>query len=141
MVALVHQSIYEISSMVRFYTCPSLLACEPLFPGPSPATKTAPDTSHQLGCSKVAHTKTSRTVGFTRCHPLVRCFGIDPGELSDVLGSAHGVLMTGGADTPPAMVKLDTARCGTIDLERDQIERRSTQTFASLFGHLPRLNS
>ena len=45
-------------------------------------------------------------------------------ELSDVLGSAHGVLMTGGADIHPARYgqAADTTRCGTIDLERDRIE-------------------
>ena len=63
-------------------------------------------------------------------------------ELSDsalwaALGMADGVLMTGGADIHPGRYghAADTARCGTIDVERDRIESSLLAAVDSL--HMP----
>ena len=55
-------------------------------------------------------------------------------ELNEALETAHGVLMTGGADIHPARYgqAADTTRCGTIDLERDRIESALLRAVDSL---------
>ena len=109
--------------------CPSLhSACRSCSaPAPHSAPTPGPDTLH-IVASRLFESRTYEDFLEPLASPDVihwhDASELTPAELSDVLGSAHGVLMTGGADIHPARYgqASDTARCGTIDIERDQIE-------------------
>ena len=115
--------------MVRFYILSAvafwLASCSS--PAPYSATKTAPDTLH-IVASRLFESRTYEDFLEPLASPDVihwhDASELTEEELSGVLESAHGVLMTGGADIHPARYgqASDTARCGTIDIERDQIE-------------------
>ena len=115
--------------MVRFYILSAvafwLASCSS--PAPHTAPSPAPDTLH-IVASRLFESRTYEDFLEPLASPDVihwhDASELTEEELSDVLGSAHGVLMTGGADIHPARYgqAADTARCGTIDIERDHIE-------------------
>ena len=115
--------------MVRLYTLSAvafwLASCSS--PAPHSATKTAPDTLH-IVASRLFESRTYEDFLEPLASPDVihwhDASELTEEELSGVLESAHGLLMTGGADIHPARYgqAADTAKCGSIDFERDRIE-------------------
>lgn len=115
--------------MVRFSTLTAvafwLASCSS--PDPYSAPNATPDTLH-IVASRLFESRTYE--GFLE--PLASPDAIQwhhaseltEEELSSALETAHGVLMTGGADIHPSRYgqAADTARCGAIDLDRDRIE-------------------
>ena len=115
--------------MVRFYALAvvAVLLTSCSSPTHDTAPPSAPDTLH-IVASRLFESRTYEDFLEPLASPDVihwhDASELTEEELSDVLGSAHGVLMTGGADIHPARYgqAADTARCGTIDIERDHIE-------------------
>ena len=115
--------------MVRFYTLAAvafwLASCSS--PAPHSAPTATPDTLH-IVASRLFESRTYEDFLEPLASPgVIHWFDaseLTEEELSGVLSSAHGVLMTGGADIHPARYgqAADTTKCGTIDLERDRIE-------------------
>ena len=121
--------MYEISTMVRFNTLSVvafwLASCSS--PAPHTAPSPAPD-ALQIVASRLFESRTYEDFLEPLASPDVihwhNASELTEEELSGVLESAHGVLMTGGADIHPARYgqAADTARCGAIDLDRDRVE-------------------